>query len=177
MSVKPKRIFAISGSLRAQSSTQYIIQVFRKFVPDAYEFIVYDGLASLPHFNDAEAPDTSVLSLRKLLAEADGVLICTPEYAFGVPGSLKNALDWTVSSGELVNKPTALITAATSGEHAHASLLLTLSALSATIADEARLLIPYVRAKLDKQGLVKDTDTLQAIESVCKALINSMQNL
>jgi NAD(P)H-dependent FMN reductase len=63
-----------------------------------------------------------VFELRNRLNNAHGVLICAPEYAFGVPGILKNLLDWTVGSGEFVNKPLAVITAATRGDKAHASL-------------------------------------------------------
>jgi len=172
-----RKILAISGSLRTNSSTHFIIEAVRKYIPDTFTVIRYNGLASLPQFNDADEPNDSVKDLRRQLAEADGVIICSPEYAFGVPGALKNALDWTVSSGEFVDKPVAVITAATSGEHAHASLLLTLSALSANIAEDAKVLIPFVRAKLDANGHVKDADTRQALESAGKAFINSIQNI
>ena len=94
--------------------------------------ILYDGLGNLPHFDDSKHPPETVTAFRTLLQVCDGVLICSPEYAFGVPGSLKNALDWTVSSGEFVHKPLALITAATGGDKAHAALLDTLCACAAT---------------------------------------------
>ena len=89
-------------------------------------------MAQLPHFNpelDLDDIDTTVANWRRLLKEANGVLICTPEYAKGVPGSLKNALDWVVSSGEFVNKPVAVISASPhpdGGALAKASLLGTL---------------------------------------------------
>src|SRR5687768_689015 len=116
------KILAVSGSLRENSSTQHILNSLKIWTPHPVEFIVYTGLAELPHFNDNANPPASVLVWRKQLAEANAVLICTPEYAFGVPGSLKNALDWTVSSGEFIDKPVALITASTAGDKAHASL-------------------------------------------------------
>jgi len=90
---------------------------------------IYGGLDDLPHFSpdrDGDDPPRSVGRLRELLRTADGVLIGTPEYAFGVPGALKNALDWTVSSGEFDGKPVAAISASplyTGGAKAHASLL------------------------------------------------------
>ncbi len=76
------------------------------------------SLASLPAFDDSGEETAAVTGWRRQLAEADGVLICSPEYAFGIPGALKNAIDWTVRSGDLVNKPLALITAASGGDKA-----------------------------------------------------------
>lgn len=142
--------------------------------PGNVNFTVYEGLGTLPHFNDSKEPAKEVVEFRNLLKAADGIFICSPEYAFGVPGVLKNALDWTVSSGEFVNKPTAVITAATGGDKAHASLLLTLTALSAKVADEGTLLISFVRSKLDENGKVKDPATIQSISAVLEALICSI---
>ena len=74
------------------------------------DFLIYDRLGELPHFNpDLDDDDcrTIVTDWRDRLKECDGVLFCTPEYAHGVPGVLKNALDWIVSSGEFMYKPTA----------------------------------------------------------------------
>ncbi len=130
-------ILAISGSLRSSSSNAAIIRTLSGMTPTGVTVSLYDGLADLPHFNpelDTDTPPDAVTDLRKQLKQADGILICTPEYAFGVPGALKNLLDWTVSSGEFVDKPVALITASSSGQYAHPSLLLTLGALSARVA-------------------------------------------
>jgi len=88
---------------------------------------------------------------------------------------LKNALDWTVSSGEFVNKPLALITAATGGTNAHASLLLTFTALSAQLPQENQLLISFVRAKMDEAGNVKDAATLENIKRVMLNLIQTIK--
>ncbi len=139
--------------------------------------IRYKSLASLPHFDDSNVIPNAVTEFRTAINSADGVLICTPEYAFGVPGALKNALDWTVSSAELVNKPVALITAATGGQHAHASLLLTLSALSANVSKDATLLISFIRAKLDQHGNVKDAETVEGLRRVLASLMNTISNL
>lgn len=133
----------------------------------------YSGLADLPHFNPDLDNDTPavVTDWRDQLKNADAVLICTPEYAFGVPGSLKNALDWTVSSGEFVDKPTALITASSVGTNAHASLLLTLGAISAKVTDEATLLIPFVRTKVNTDGSITDPEVLTSLQKVLDALL------
>jgi chromate reductase len=139
-------------------------------------FTVYKGLGTLPHFNGSPEPAQEVMEFRQALNAADGVLICSPEYAFGVPGSLKNALDWTVTSGDLVNKPVALITAATGGDKAHTSMLLTLSALSAQVAEACTLHISFVRSKLDEKGVVKNDQTLQAIQGVMDALTEAIDD-
>jgi chromate reductase len=98
-----------------------------------------------------------------------------PEYAFGIPGSLKNALDWTVSSGELTNKPVTVITASLSGEKAHASLLQVFTALSSKVDERATLLISFIRAKLNEKGEVSDQQTLAALRSVLDAFLASIE--
>jgi len=142
--------------------------------PAGVTFNIYQGLGSLPLFNDSNDKPTEVAELINLIKEADGVLICTPEYAFGVPGVLKNALDWTVSSGVFDQKPVAVITGATGGDKAHASLLLTLTALSTIMTEDAKLLISFVRSKMNDKGEVSDTKTLEAINSVVTALIRNI---
>ena len=87
------------------------------------------------------------------------MLVATPEYAYGMPGSLKNALDWLVSAGSFYGKPTAVLStspSAAGGAHAHAGLLLTLQALGAAVVSEASFAVPFVRAKLDAAGHVTD---------------------
>jgi chromate reductase len=170
------RILAISGILRASSTNTTLVRAIATMAPDGIEVTIYDGLGDLPHFTpdlDGDAPPRSVSYLRDLLRAADGVLICTPEYAFGVPGTLKNALDWTVSSGEFDGKLVAAISASplyTGGEKAHASLLLTLTALGAIVPDEGTLIIPGVKTKLAPNGKVTDPMIAQALTSALNAL-------
>jgi NAD(P)H-dependent FMN reductase len=127
------KIIAICGSLRAQSSN---LTLLRAAAANRAEVEIYDGLASLPHFNpdddvEGAAPPPAVAALRKVLAESDGILISSPEYAHGVPGSLKNALDWLVSDGALVGKPVALISASPAGgQFARDSLVETLTTMN-----------------------------------------------
>lgn len=163
------KILAISGSLRKDSSNYRIINKIASTVPDNIEFDIYKDIGKLPHFDGEEGYDT-VDQWRNQIQEADGVLICTPEYAFGVPGSLKNALDWTVSSGDFYDKPVALITASSVGDKGHASLLQTLTAITAKMNDDTKLLIPFIRSKFNEKGEI-DPSTLGAIENVFKNLI------
>ena len=127
------KIIAICGSLRAQSSNLALLRAATNLGIDVQ---IYEGLAFLPHFNpdddvEGATPPPAVAELRMLLASADGILISSPEYAHGVPGSLKNALDWLVSDGALVDKPVALINASpVGGEFARDSLVETLTTMN-----------------------------------------------
>ncbi|GHO88444.1 NADPH-dependent FMN reductase [Dictyobacter formicarum] len=165
-------ILTISGSLRASSSNTRLVKAIMRLAPAGIETQLYQGLADLPHFTpdlDGGNPPASVLTLRQQLQAADGVLICTPEYAFGVPGTLKNALDWTVSSGDFSEKPVAAISASplwSGGDKAHASLLLTLTALGANILEEGKIIIPMINKKLDADGNIVDPALLEDLKTV-----------
>ena len=169
------KILGISGSLRETSANNAIIKVIANILPPNIDFDIYNGLRHIAPFDDSEEPSKEVIDFRSLIREANGVIICTPEYAFGVPGILKNALDWTVISGDFVNKPVALITAATGGDKAHASLLLTLTALSSDVKDDTNLLISFVRSKLNEKGEFKDASTMEALTAVVNRFVERIE--
>ena len=175
------KIVAISGSLRAASTNSALVRAIAALAPENVRVTVYEGLADLPHFSpelDGGDLPMPVKELRGLLGEAGGALICTPEYAFGMPGSLKNALDWLVSSGELWRKPVAVLSASPSangGDKAHAACRLTLTALEAHVVEEASLIIAFSRTKVKPDGEVTDTETVQALQASLTALIGAMQ--
>ncbi|HEX3387229.1 MAG TPA: NADPH-dependent FMN reductase, partial [Mucilaginibacter sp.] len=120
---------------------------------------------------DNNDPPAAVSDLRDKIAQADAIIICTPEYAYGVPGGLKNALDWTVSGGSFSGKPTALITASTGGENAHEAMIKILGALDAKLALQTTLLISFIRAKIDTHGNIAD-DIAEGLQNVLKSLLN-----
>ena len=95
-----------------------------------------------------------MLDLRARIGEADGLLFCSPEYAHGVPGSLKNALDWLVASLELPHKPVALLNASPWATHAQASLVETLTVMSTRIVHEACVTIPVARGDVAAEGTI-----------------------
>ena len=103
--------------------------------------------------------------------ETDGVLICTPEYVFSIPGALKNALEWTVGTSDFAGKPTALITASGLGESAHESLFLVLKTIEARITDKTALLISGARTKLNSTGKLSDAPTIEAINLLIKSFL------
>lgn len=173
---KQLTILALSGSLREGSSHHAILTYLAGTTP--HQVLIYNGIEELPNFNpakDTEPAPAAVSKFREALSAADGVLICTPEYAYGIPGSLKNALDWTVSSGNLVDKPTAVITASGLGEHAHASLLLVLNALTARVVTNGTLLIPWIRSKMNAENEITDEATAQDMQNVLSALIAAIE--
>src|ERR1700682_2784588 len=114
------RLLAISGSLRAASSNMALLQAACLLARPPLIVELYDGLALLPHFNpdlDTDAAAPPVSDLRARIRAADGLLISSPEYARGVPGSLKNALDWLVSAEDFAGKPVALFNASPRASH------------------------------------------------------------
>lgn len=172
----PLNILGISGSLRSGSAHAAILEYLKTEAPE-HHLVLCDGMDDIPNFNpekDISPAPVAVQRFRDQLAAADAVLICTPEYAYGIPGALKNALDWTVSSGELVDKPVGVITASGLGEHAHASLLLVLTAMNAKIAEHSTLLIPWIRSKLNTQNEITDQQTATDLKSVLDALLASV---
>jgi NAD(P)H-dependent FMN reductase len=107
-------VVAISGSLKLSSANSALVQTLADLDPEHVE--VWRELGEVPHFTPDGDGGAPVESLRAAVAGADLVLLATPEYAGGMPGSLKNALDWLVGSGELYDKDVAIVSAAPSPE-------------------------------------------------------------
>lgn len=177
MSTK-KKVVAICGSTRQSSSNLSIIAEIKELFSEELDIQLVEGLSDIPHFNpdlDNENPPQKVSGFRAHLKGADGILICTPEYAMGVPGTLKNALDWTVSSMEFSKKPVALITASSVGEKGHRSLLETLHVIESDLPESSQLLVSFVKTKV-KQGKIVDAATLEQVKGVMRSLIKQMCN-
>jgi chromate reductase, NAD(P)H dehydrogenase (quinone) len=172
------RILAISGSLRAGSSNLALLRAAAAVAPEGMEVIFYEEIGTLPHFNpdldgEGSVPPPPVKTFRVLLGQVDGVLISSPEYAHGLPGSLKNALDWIVSSGELTDKPVVLINASASGGHrAQASLMQTLRVMGANVLVDASLVEPFVGKKLTPGGEL-DPGAARALRASLDGLVRA----
>jgi chromate reductase len=141
-------ILGISGSLQARSSNRALLAAASDLAGHGVVVDEYRGVESLPHFNpdlDRDGGPPSVAEFRSLVRTADGVLIATPEYAFGVPGALKDALDWLVGSGDLYEKPVAVLSAAPSaerGSNARADLERTLRGQGAHVIVSSTIVVP-----------------------------------
>lgn len=170
-----RRVLSITGSLRRRSSNTDLLLALAAVAPPTLNVALYDGLASLPHFNpddDAEGaePPTAVQRLRDLVELADAVVICSPEYAHGVPGSLKNALDWLVSGSQIPGKPVALLNASARSTHAFASLTETLRTMSVSLIEGASGVIPLDGRRLDAAGIAADPALRELLGQVIEAL-------
>ncbi len=168
-------VFALAGSLRSDSSTASLARAIGALAPVNGNGALWDRLADVPPFSpdrDAEPFPPAVADLRARIRHADAVVIVTPEYAHGMPGTLKNALDWCVSDGALYRKPAAAVSASPShegGAQALRWLCETLAAHGALIPDGARFAVPFVRKKLSGDRLV-DADTIVQVETLFQAL-------
>ncbi|PVX45850.1 NAD(P)H-dependent FMN reductase [Flavobacterium sp. 103] len=161
-----KRILAIIGSTRTNSSNLKLIQHFGALTRDLYDITIFEGLSGLPHFNpdlDNENPPSSVDEFRKLISNADGLLICTPEYVFSLPGSLKNAIEWCVSTTVFSQKPIGLITASASGEKGHEQLQLIMKTVETKFNDDTTLLISGIKGKFNEHGVLIDIETIRRL--------------
>lgn len=122
--INKSKILAICGSTRQHSANKDIILALAELAKDTLDIRIYEDLTTLPYFNQdlsIENTPQSVLEFREAINKADGIIICTPEYVFSLPGVLKNAIEWTVSTTVFTDKSTALITASSSGYKAHES--------------------------------------------------------
>jgi chromate reductase, NAD(P)H dehydrogenase (quinone) len=174
---RKKKIFAISGSTRKNSTNEKLIQLIGTLLPEQIEYSIYEGTSGLPHFNPDVADQEvapSVKKFRELIETSDGILICTPEYVFSLPGTLKNALEWTVSTTILLGKPTAFIVASGLGEKTFESLSLILETLGARVGKDMRLLISGARSKFDQHKQLTDAPTLEKIKNLVDAFTETI---
>jgi NAD(P)H-dependent FMN reductase len=159
---------ALCGSLRKGSLNAALIDAVERL--DVFEVVRVSTI--LPPFTPDLADDApaEVLAFRQALRAADAILISTPEYAMGIPGVLKNAIDWTVGSCEFAHKPTALVTCTASGEIAHPAMIEVLRVLEAGLTDATTLLMPHNRAKLRPDGTFIDAEAECQVRDAVEAL-------
>jgi len=166
-------IMLVSGSLRAMSTNTALLRTMASLDDDV---VLYDRMASLPHFDpddDIEPLPAEVVHLRAAIDSADAVVFCTPEYAGALPGSFKNALDWMVGCMVLNAKPTAVVNVSAVGaSKAQLSLRVVLTYLMVDFVDEACIHLPVQRQHVNEHGLIDDPDVLHQIQQVLADLRN-----
>ena len=170
------KVLALSGSLRARSSNSAILRIASRVAPDGIAVEIFAGLDRLPFFNpddDRELDDprlpATVKRMRASLAGADALVISSPEYAHGVSGMLKNALDWLVGGPEMVEKRVAVFNTSPHATFAHAALLETLRTMSARVVDDACLALALPRDQAD-DALAANAAVTGPIVAALKAL-------
>lgn len=171
-----KNIFAICGSTRKESSNLQLLKIIKEMAKNMdLEVEIFNEIGTIPHFNPeiVEDPD-AVKAFKQKLKLADGIMICTPEYAMGVPGTLKNAIDWTVGSMEFSHKAVAIITASSLGEKAHDSLIGIMKILEADTDESIQLLISSIKTKVNPEKIT-DIATEKALIKILETLKNQVE--
>jgi chromate reductase, NAD(P)H dehydrogenase (quinone) len=166
------KVLGLSGSLRAASLNAALLRTATRLAPRGMQVSVLQGLGELPLFNpdlEAQVP-AAVAALRSAVDTADALLIASPEYARGVSGTIKNALDWLVSHEGFVGKPVALLNASPRAHHAQAALRETLRTMSAVIIEEASVAIPLLGAGLDEAAMRRAPTVVGPLTRALEAL-------
>jgi chromate reductase len=131
------RVLAIPGSLGAVSANRTLVLRAVALAPAGVEVVVFDQLGALPHFDpDRTDAPAAVTTWREAITVSDALLIACPEYGHSLPGVLKNAIDWTIGSGELERKVIAVTASVAGPERGRlglAALKQTLGAVRAVI--------------------------------------------
>jgi len=167
------RILAISGSLRAASSNGALLQAAAQLAPAGVRVERFDGIGALPHFNpdlDLEPAPPAVAAWRDALRNADAIVLSSPEYVHGVPGALKNALDWIVSSGEFSGKPLALIDTSRSS-FATPQLREILTTMEARIVPDASITLHLWTNRIDANAILANERAAGVLRSAVAALV------
>lgn len=152
------KILTLSGSLRRASINSALLRATALVAPVGMEIFPYPDLGMLPLFNPDLEPElpAPVAHLKQQIDAADALMIASPEYAHGVTGVMKNALDWLVGTESFVNKPVVLLNASPRAHHAHDALLETLRMMSAHIIEDACQTLPVMGSGLDAAGIAAD---------------------
>ena len=139
-------VLALAGSLRAASVNAALCRAAARLAPPGLHITVYAALGALPLFNpDLEAsPPRAVAQFRAAIGAADALILASPEYAHGISGVMKNALDWLVSYEGFVAKPVAVFNSSPRARHAYESMLEVLATMSATLIPAASITIPLL---------------------------------
>ncbi|WP_035606296.1 NADPH-dependent FMN reductase [Haloferula sp. BvORR071] len=166
------KILAISGSLRSVSINSALLRAAVRLAPPGTSVEIYAGLGELPLFNpDLEVdPPAAVRSLRGQVAATDALLIASPEYAHGITGVMKNALDWLVSDVAFPGMPVGVLNASPSARHADASLREILKTMSADLVEPASISISLVGSGLDEDGMVNTPAVASALQGALQSL-------
>ncbi len=172
------RILGLSGSLRRESHNTRLLRAAGTLLPEGAELVLFDRLGAIPPFNedDEHTPPAPVAALKQAIAEADGLLVSTPEYNSSIPGVLKNALDWVsrpVAETPLKGKPAAVIGASTSlfgAVWAQAETRKVLSATGAKVIDR-ELPVPHAHETLGPDGLPLDPDGRELLQATLDELV------
>lgn len=167
-------ILCLCGSLRRSSYNRAALDAARGLAPAGMELRIAP-LGYLPLFNPDIVENTEVANLTHAIAHADAVLIASPEYAHGISGPLKNALDWLVSDQTFPGMPVALINTSPRASHAMAALREVLTTMSANIVERACISLPLLGSELDAAGIADDPALAKALRDMLNELADEIR--
>ena len=173
------RILGISGSLRRDSHNRRLLLEAAELFAPGTELELYDGLKTLPHYDEdddrEDEVDPGVTALRDAIARADAILIATPEYNSSVPGALKNAIDWASrprGAAAVLGKPVAVVgtgTGSFGGVWAQAELRKILRTAGARVV-EGEVAVPRAHVRLAEDGRLLDDELRERLAALIDAL-------
>jgi len=175
--VEKLRLLALSGSLRKASYNTAAIQALKALAPGNVEITLAE-IGELPLFNP-DREDETIPALSKLksdLKTASGLIISTPEYAHGISGPMKNALDWLVSGEEFPYIPIMLINTSPRASHALEALKEVLRTMSGNLIDSASVSIPLLGSGMDANGVVANGQLAAALQAGLEIFLDEIRN-
>lgn len=179
-------ICAFAGSLREGSYNRALLRAAKELAPEGMEIRIFDRVSEIPLFNEdveAAGEPESVLALRRAISEADGLLIATPEYNHGVPGVLKNAIDWASRpprESVLGGKPTAIFGASlgvTGTARAQSQLRQSFVFTNTPVLPQPEILVYRAREKFDASGHLTDEKTREFVGKLLDGLADWVRRL
>ena len=177
------RVLGISGSLRRDSYNSGLLRAAADLLPSGVELEVFDGLKAIPPYDaddDVDVAPGPVRELRDALADADAVLIATPEYNASVPGVLKNALDWASrphATNPLRGKPAAVVGTSTGmfgAVWAQSDARKILSTIGARVVDR-ELPVPEAAERFDADGTLRDPEVEAQLSELLADLAEAVE--
>ncbi|WP_040791533.1 NAD(P)H-dependent oxidoreductase [Nocardia paucivorans] len=179
------RILALVGSLRAASINRQLAETAVRTAPEGVEVVIYDGLADIPFYNeDIDVPGAvpaTAEALRQAVAEADGLLLVTPEYNGSLPGALKNAIDWVsrpYGAGAIKGKPVAVVSASISqnaAKWAHGDAVKTVGIAGGAVVEAAHLHFGAIGERFATTHPSEDAEAREQIAGALRALVDAAQ--
>lgn len=154
-------VLTLCGSLRSASSNRALLRAYQRLAPPDWHVGEYDGLGALPHFNpdlDRDPLPAEAARLRRLVQEAQLLVVSTPEYAHALPGAFKNALDWLVGDPAFAGHLVVILHFARDSTWALDSLREVLRTMSVRRCEAADVVLPFTSSRLDEEAILARAD-------------------
>lgn len=173
------RILGIAGSLRQGSYNRSLLRAARELLPEGVELVEYE-IGTLPLYDgdvEAAGDPESVVQLKQAIRDADALLVATPEYNRGVPGVLKNAIDWASRpplGSPLTGKPIAIMGASTGRggtARAQEQLRAALEFSRASVLEQPEVLVPEAFMRIDEHGELVDSGIRAELAELLDTLV------